>query len=520
MAKKGASKKKAVKPAVKPAKTPAAGPPKLEKQVLTELLRDIEAKGVPYKEIVLADLCNAKQGIYGFPGRNTLRRSVQKKFDELKRLKVAGYRTLLKEAEVEPGRYSYARFKEEDERLAREAAAEPKGKKDKKDEEKKEQESEDEIEEIEDEEDATEETSVNTDDLPIEDDDELSSNEELPIEDEEEPIDEDSAEILADLTRSFQQATIGAIKSNKKANMTTENPTRTSQSSSSFSSVASPSTKNNWKTAALPPIMHSPAGAKFASAPLASENCKSWPTIQPPGNDVVYRCLDFFQQDGTREFPRIVLVSPFPERNGPFSICRLEKMEVGNFTYNAFNVSSMIRKMFSLLLATNKDPKIHLSQEIPDFKSHELFVPDPREWQNLVPLLGRVLVCAGPSLPFSQQHWKLFHRQGKVNCPTTQRAHEKLDAEIKADPSRKTGYSVLVFPEGTCLDNSILSTNNFDVVRYANGMKVDPEDPDVVNEFGRKINLMNTWWQIAEAGGERIRADPVKQKVDASALLD
>ena len=56
MAKKGASKKKAVKPAVKPAKTPAAGPPKLEKQVLTELLRDIEAKGVPYEEIVLADL--------------------------------------------------------------------------------------------------------------------------------------------------------------------------------------------------------------------------------------------------------------------------------------------------------------------------------------------------------------------------------------------------------------------------------------------------------------------------------
>ena len=78
-----------------------------------------------------------------------------------------------------------------------------------------------------------------------------------------------------------------------------------------------------------------------------------------------------------------------------------------------------------------------------------------------------------------------------------------------------------MFDESVALDNSIFSPNcNLTVTRNSNGIKIENGDKDVPNEFGRKYNLMDVWWQIAVAGGERIRASPEKKKTDVATLLD
>ena len=149
-----------------------------------------------------------------------------------------------------------------------------------------------------------------------------------------------------------------------------------------------------------------------------------------------------------------------------------------------------------------------------------MFIPDPREWPKLAPLLGRIIMLKGPALPFSHRYHKLYHRQGKVGCDLAKKMHEKTEGDIKNDASRQVEYHIIVFDSDIVLDNSIFSQNNFNVTRYENGMKMEKDDIDVDNEFDRKINFMATWWQIAVAGGTRICANPASQKVDAGALLD
>ena len=64
-------------------------------------------------------------------------------------------------------------------------------------------------------------------------------------------------------------------------------------------------------------------------------------------------------------------------------------------------------------------------------------LPDPEEWPDLLPLFGRVLMVTGPSLPFSQRHHVVYHRQEKVNCDAAKRAHEQVEGMIKKYSSRQ-----------------------------------------------------------------------------------
>jgi hypothetical protein len=98
-----------------------------------------------------------------------------------------------------------------------------------------------------------------------------------------------------------------------------------------------------------------------------------------------------------------------------------------------------------------------------DYKEYKMFVPGPYEFPNLLPLLGRVVVIKGPSLPYSFRSWHFYHCQKKISCEKTIAAHKKLDGQIGANLERQSHYHIIVFPEGVMLDNSILSANNFDV---------------------------------------------------------
>jgi hypothetical protein len=111
-----------------------------------------------------------------------------------------------------------------------------------------------------------------------------------------------------------------------------------------------------------------------------------------------------------------------------------------------------------------------------DYKEYNMFVPGPYEFPNLLPLLGRVVVVKGPSLPYSFRSWHFYHRQKKISSEKTIAAHNKLDGQIGANLERQSHYHIIVFPEGVTLDNSIVSANNFDVEVNTNGTNLAATD--------------------------------------------
>jgi hypothetical protein len=65
------------------------------------LLQDIERIGLPLDQISLVDICDAKEGIYGAPGKR--RRPVQLRFQKIKDLSPRGYKKLLAKYSITPG---------------------------------------------------------------------------------------------------------------------------------------------------------------------------------------------------------------------------------------------------------------------------------------------------------------------------------------------------------------------------------------------------------------------------------
>jgi hypothetical protein len=155
-----------------------------------------------------------------------------------------------------------------------------------------------------------------------------------------------------------------------------------------------------------------------------------------------------------------------------------------------------------------------------DYQEYKMFVPGPYESPHLLPLLGRVVVVKGPSLPYSFRSWHFYHRQRKISCEKTIAAHKKLDGQIGANRERQSHYRIIVFPEGVTLDNSILSENNFDVDVNTNGTNLAASDADFDNPTARKINCMALWWQIVDGVGEKAGKSPTSRTLDVADLMD
>ena len=99
----------------------------------------------------------------------------------------------------------------------------------------------------------------------------------------------------------------------------------------------SPTTKK--QPAALPKLRSPLPTAKVLAEPVAS-------------SVDICELFDFFNQNGSKEFPHIIMVNPeFPERNGPFLITALERKEVGNYAFNGFHVSTLKKIFVNLLFA-------------------------------------------------------------------------------------------------------------------------------------------------------------------------
>jgi hypothetical protein len=73
----------------------------LSQKVEQTLLADIENTGLPLDQVSLVNICDAKEGIYGAPGKS--RRPVQLRFQKIKELTARNYRRLLAKNNITPG---------------------------------------------------------------------------------------------------------------------------------------------------------------------------------------------------------------------------------------------------------------------------------------------------------------------------------------------------------------------------------------------------------------------------------
>jgi hypothetical protein len=83
----------------------------VSQKVEQTLLADIENTGLPLDQVSLVDLCDAKEGIYGAPGKN--RRPVQLRFQKIKELTARSYRRLLAKHSITPGPATLAAVQQE-----------------------------------------------------------------------------------------------------------------------------------------------------------------------------------------------------------------------------------------------------------------------------------------------------------------------------------------------------------------------------------------------------------------------
>lgn len=247
--------------------------------VLTELLKDVEKKGIPFEKINLLDICNANPSIYGHSG-DPRRRAVQKKWAKIKKKNVSAYLCLLDKHFLAPGPYTFARLKEEKEPPAQH-------------EEKKFT-----IEETDstgdEEEKVTKENEIEETVLPICD----SSG--------------DESSLISEIDQQFRMRKMSLFNS--------PDP----------------------KKPPFVPVIASPvlSVVRKASNDTAFANASTVEAIQPPSEDIAYHLLDFYRQDGSMEFPRIIMVQPGkPERHGPFCISPIDKKRVGRYDYKAYHVS-------------------------------------------------------------------------------------------------------------------------------------------------------------------------------------
>jgi hypothetical protein len=140
------------------------------------------------------------------------------------------------------------------------------------------------------------------------------------------------------------------------------------------------------------------------------------------------------------------------------------------------------------------------------------------EWEAMVPvkkypsLAERIVLVRGPSQDYFHQDAERYHQDSF--CAETKKAHETLQTNIAADKSRQECWWLLVFPEGTVLENHIISG---DAVHVKKEFMELSEKNSAINEKGKTEEVEQlsgeVYWRIALTGGERLRSPaPSKKK--------
>jgi hypothetical protein len=212
--------------------------------------------------------------------------------------------------------------------------------------------------------------------------------------------------------------------------------------------------------------------------------------------DIMHAILELYNQNGTIDLPYINIVdTEHPERNGEFQVNRILEIVHANWKRNGWH---MMRAVTLL-----------------DVDKFEAFLPDCERFPGWLLLKGRLIMIKHPST----SNWMLdvdkMNGVKGLDCSVTYRKHEETRTAINADINRSESYTLMVFPQGTKLDNKIFGDNKTDVETNKTIIKVEKDQFD--NMYKKTINSAVLHWRFAEEGGTRIRKG--KKKADRSQAL-
>lgn len=136
------------------------------------------------------------------------------------------------------------------------------------------------------------------------------------------------------------------------------------------------------------------------------------------------------------------------------------------------------------------------------------------DWDATIPhtqyptLSNRSVLIRGPSQSFWNKDPARYHKDSF--CEKTKLVHETFQTDIASAPTRCFSYWLLVFPEGTHLENHILSSNSTHVKKAIRDLLVQEQlpDPDHPGTLAPAIPLVgiDVHWRIAKDGGAMIRS--------------
>jgi hypothetical protein len=183
----------------------------------------------------------------------------------------------------------------------------------------------------------------------------------------------------------------------------------------------------------------------------------------------------------------------YPERSRDFNPQVIEDLERNNYSWKACHIRKTV--------------------PTPDHKKWSASIPDD---STIAPeYIGRVVLVKGPSRDFYESNHDIYHH--KMKCSQTKKAHKSTDAQMKEnkDEERNHKYYLIIFPEGTVLDNSHLGmSGNSTVPKYSNAITFERKHP--LNKFNRDLYGSAVYWEIAfKYGGKPLgnQSDDEKDEI-------
>jgi hypothetical protein len=186
-------------------------------------------------------------------------------------------------------------------------------------------------------------------------------------------------------------------------------------------------------------------------------------------------------QDGSKAHPWITIVNKEqPEANREFDIQFVQNMTHGNYERNGYHIRLTVAAM--------------------DYDAWEATTPNsggyPPEFER------RLIMLKGPSQSSWERNTERYHATKKVNCARTKAAHSGTEIEISKDLARQQSHWLLVFPQGTILDNQIFSDDDGEVAVTLN--PITSKTNDEGNSFRKDMRGLVLFWCIAVAGGRKV----------------
>jgi hypothetical protein len=206
--------------------------------------------------------------------------------------------------------------------------------------------------------------------------------------------------------------------------------------------------------------------------------------VPPASSSLVELSWSSFQ-NGTIDNPWVRPVDiRYPERNAEFDIQFVEQMSHGVYERKGFHIRKTVVTF--------------------DWDLYEASIPSNYPLE----LSRRLILVKGPSRSFWENNSDMYHGTGMVDCDMTRKAHTATEILLEKNHARQWQYWLLVFPQGTVLDNQIFSEDEDIIPMEGNPVMSDGK----TNDFGKDIRGMVVYWCIAVAGGRRVENSSNRKK--------